>query len=178
MKFGLIFVIGLWLISTSTFGALDVDDLEKIRAIVKESEDRMRAENAAMEKLLRAEMELLRTEHERLRTEIAASEARSKEHTSQETGKVMLQVDETNKRKDRNFLLLLTFIAVVVGLPQIIATLQRRGERSQNAKIEAQQKQVEAQHREARARDARIAAQQKQIDGLIRELETLKQQKL
>ena len=51
MKVGLSLLIGLFLISTSAFGALSVEDLEKIREIVKESEDRLRAELA----LVRAE---------------------------------------------------------------------------------------------------------------------------
>ena len=51
MKIGISLLIGLFLISTSAFGALSVDDLEKIREIVKESEDRLRAELA----LVRAE---------------------------------------------------------------------------------------------------------------------------
>ena len=49
MKIGISLLIGLFLISTSAFGALSVEDLEKIREIVKESEDRLRAENAASE---------------------------------------------------------------------------------------------------------------------------------
>ena len=51
MKFGIFFVIGLCLISASALGELSVDDLDKIRDIVKESEDRLRAEIA----LVRAE---------------------------------------------------------------------------------------------------------------------------
>ena len=51
MKFGILFVIGLCLISASALGELSVDDLDKIRDIVKESEDRLRAEIA----LVRAE---------------------------------------------------------------------------------------------------------------------------
>ena len=61
MKVGLSLLIALLLISTSAFGALSVDDLEKIREIVKESEDR-----------LRAELTLVRAEN-------AASEARTNE---------------------------------------------------------------------------------------------------
>ena len=49
MKFGIFFVIGLWCLSLAAFGELSVDDLDKIRDIVKESEDRLRAENAASE---------------------------------------------------------------------------------------------------------------------------------
>ena len=49
MKFSIFFVIGLWCLSLAAFGELSVDDLDKIRDIVKESEDRLRAENAASE---------------------------------------------------------------------------------------------------------------------------------
>ena len=51
MKFGIFFLIGLWLISASALGELSVSDLDKIRDIVKESEERLRAEIA----LVRAE---------------------------------------------------------------------------------------------------------------------------
>ncbi len=51
MKFGILFVIGLCLISAAALGELSVSDLDKIRNIVKESEDRLRAEIA----LVRAE---------------------------------------------------------------------------------------------------------------------------
>ena len=49
MKFGIFLIIGLWCLSLAAFGELSVDDLDKIRDIVKESEDRLRAENAASE---------------------------------------------------------------------------------------------------------------------------------
>ena len=49
MKFSIFFLIGLWCLSLAAFGELSVDDLDKIRDIVKESEDRLRAENAASE---------------------------------------------------------------------------------------------------------------------------------
>ncbi len=49
MKFGIFFLIGLWCLSLAAFGELSVDDLDKIRDIVKESEDRLRAENVASE---------------------------------------------------------------------------------------------------------------------------------
>ena len=51
MKFSIFFLIGLCLISAAALGELSVDDLDKIRDIVKESEDRLRAEIA----LVRAE---------------------------------------------------------------------------------------------------------------------------
>ena len=59
MKTVLFFLIGFLLVSASTFGALSVTDLDKIRGIVTESETRLRAEMAL------------------LRAEAAASEART-----------------------------------------------------------------------------------------------------
>ena len=50
MKLGLSLLIGLLLISTSAFGALDVEDFNKIREIVRESENRLRAELVAIER--------------------------------------------------------------------------------------------------------------------------------
>ncbi len=55
MKFGIFFVIGLWCLSLAAFGELSADDLDKIRDIVKESEDRLRAEIVAVEERLRSD---------------------------------------------------------------------------------------------------------------------------
>ena len=160
MKFGLFFLIGLFLLSASAFGELSVADLDKIRGIVTESETRLRteieqlrAEMAAVEKRLRAEIELLRAENaaseKRLRAEAAASEAR------------------TNKQLDRNFVLLvgqLGFIAVVIGIPLTLVALQLRKERARDEQLNAQQRLIDAQ--------------QQKIEGLSQELETLKEQRI
>ena len=50
MKLGLSLLISLLLISTAAFGALDVEDFNKIREIVRESENRLRAELMAIER--------------------------------------------------------------------------------------------------------------------------------
>ena len=50
MKVGLSLLIALLLISTAAFGALDVEDFNKIREIVRESENRLRAELMAIER--------------------------------------------------------------------------------------------------------------------------------
>ena len=65
-----------------------------------------------------------------------------------------------NKRLDNYFSLLLAlfaFAGVVIGIPQILVALQRRNQRAQDEKIEAQQQQIET---------------------LIAEIESLKQQQV
>ena len=149
MKFGILFVIGLCLISASALGELSVDDVEKIRGIFKESEERLRAELIAMEKRLRAEIALVRAEN-------AASETR------------------TNKQLDRNFTLLVAlfgFVAVVTGIPLTLVALQLRKERERNEQLNAQQREIDAQRQ-------LIETLQQQLNGMNRELDTLKQQRI
>ena len=153
MKFGILFLIGLCLISASALGELSVDDVEKIRGIFKESEERLRAELIAMEKRLRAEIVAV---EERLRSENAASETR------------------TNKQLDRNFTLLVAlfgFVAVVTGIPLTLVALQLRKERDRDEQLNAQQQQLREQQRV-------IETLQQQLNGMNREVETLKQQRI
>ena len=149
MKFGILFVIGLCLISASALGELSVDDVEKIRGIFKESEERLRAELVAMEKRLRAEIALVRAEN-------AASETR------------------TNKQLDRNFTLLVAlfgFVAVVTGIPLTLVALQLRKERDRDEQLNQQRREIDAQRQ-------LIETLQQQLAGINHELETLKQQRI
>ena len=146
MKRNLFFLIGLWCLSLAAFGELSVRDLEKIRGIVKESEDRLRAEIA----LVRAEIVAV---EERLRSESTESEAR------------------TGKQLDRNFTLLVAligFVAVVTGIPLTLVILQMQKERDRDAQLSAQQQQIDAQRQ-------LIEALQQQFEGMHRDVETLKQ---
>ena len=149
MKFGIFFVIGLWCLSIAAFGELSTDDVEKIRGIFKESEERLRAELVAMEKRLRAEIALVRAEN-------AASETR------------------TNKQLDRNFTLLVAlfgFVAVVTGIPLTLVALQLRKERDRDEQLNQQRREIDAQRQ-------LIETLQQQLAGINRELETLKQQRI
>ena len=160
MKFGIFFVIGLCLISASALGELSVDDVEKIRGIFKESEERLRAELVAMEKRLRAE---LVASEERLRAEIALVR---KENAETET--------RTNKQLDRNFTLLVAlfgFVAVVTGIPLTLVALQLRKERDRDEQLNQQRREIDAQRQ-------LIETLQQQLAGINRELETLKQQRI
>ena len=149
MKFGIFFLIGLWCLSLAAFGELSVDDVEKIRGIFKESEERLRVELVSMEKRLRAEIALVRKEN-------AASETR------------------TNKQLDRNFTLLVAlfgFVAVVTGIPLTLVALQLRKERDRDEQLNQQRREIDAQRQ-------LIETLQQQLNGMNRELETLKQQRI
>ena len=116
MKFGILFVIGLWFLSLAAFGELSVDDLDKIRNIVKESEDRLRAEIVAVE--------------ERLRSENAASETRTNK-----------QLD----RNFTLLIALFGFVAVVTGIPLTLVALQLRKERDRDEQLNQQRREIDAQ---------------------------------
>lgn len=159
MKLGcLFFLCGLLFFSALAFGELSVEDWEKFRAIVKE--------------------------------EVSASEKRTKEHTTQEVAKLIIRMDQMDKRREAqfeaidnrfedtsqrfgdvntrlnfNFVLLVALIGVVIGLPLF---RDRKKEREQDAKIEAQQKLLEAQQQ-------RIEAQQRELEAVRKELVSLKQ---
>ncbi len=122
------------LFAVPAFSDLTAADIEKIRSIVKE--------------------------------EGTASEARMKEYISQEIAKVNIKIEEMDKRLtgetkslgerlNHIFMLvmaLVAFIAVVIGIPQIIVAMQRKDIRTQDEKIEAQQKQIEALQQEIEIR--------------------------
>ena len=139
MKFGLFFSLIFLLLSSPAFGELSTTDLEKINAMFKASEARMKeyvSQEIAKVNIRIDEMD------KRLTSEIRSVEKR---------------LDDVNNRLDNQFLLLLAlvgFIGIVIGIPQILGALQRKDQRAQDEKIEAQQQQIEI---------------------LIQEIETLKQ---
>ncbi|RKU13763.1 hypothetical protein C6501_09210 [Candidatus Poribacteria bacterium] len=154
MKLILALGVVLLLFTTTADSQLTDADLNKIRLVVKEEVEKA----------------------------IDASEKRMKEYIAQEIGTVNIKISEMDKRltgkiesldKDLSgdietlgerlnniFLLtlgLLAFIAVAVGVPQIIVAMQRKDIRTQ---------------------DERIESQQKQIETLLQEIETLKQERI
>lgn len=154
MKVVLVLSIGFLLFSTPTFGELSVADVEKIQAIVKESDTMLREEIAASEKRMR--------EYVSQEIRLVSQEIRVTNTTiTQEIKIVNATIAEMDKRLSQIFMLviaLVAFIGVVIGVPQIIVAAQRKHQRTQDEKIEAQQKQ--------------IAAQQEQIEALRQEMET------
>lgn len=137
MKLILTSTLLLLLLTVPAFSELTPADINKIRLIVKEE---VEASEARMGKSIAAS-------EARLRKEIAASEARLKDQLSLEISKVNVTIAEMDKRLSNIFTLviaLMAFIAVVIGIPQIIVAMQRKDRLAQNEKIEAQQKQIEA----------------------------------
>ena len=134
MKLIVILSAGLFLFTAPAFSKLTTADIEKIRSIIKE--------------------------------ESIASENRMKEYISHEIAKVNIKIEEMDKRLtseiraldkrlDHIFTLviaLVVFIAVVIGIPQIIVAMQRKDIRAQDKKIEAQQRQIEALQQEIEKR--------------------------
>ena len=144
MKLMMILSAALLLFAAPVFSELMPADIDKIRLIVKEEvEQAVTASETRMSK------------------SIEASETRIKDQVSLEISKVNGTIAEMDKRLSYIFTLviaLIAFIAVVIGVPQILVALQRKDQRAQDEKIEAQQKQIEAQ--------------QEQIEALQQQMET------
>ena len=108
MKLILTSTLMLLLLTVPAFSELTPADIDKIRLIVKE-------EVAASET--------------RMSKSIAASETRVKNQISLEISKVNSTISEMDKRLSNIFTLviaLIAFIAVVIGIPQIIVAMQRK----------------------------------------------------
>ena len=189
MKYCTCFLVGLWLASTSAFGALSVEDYEKLNAMFKESEGRMK-EYVSQE---------LTRENAKLQAEIAKVHAEIK--------RVDSRIDETNKRietearivRDRfgdlnnrlNVILGMVgaLIVVIIGLPLL---RDRKKDSEQDEQLEAQkqqlaaqqelidkqQEQLAAQQQKMDAQQQLLAAQQQEIDAVRDELAALKQNQM
>lgn len=125
MKLILISIIAFLIFTIPVFSELTVQDLEKIRSIVKESEDGLREE--------------IKKSEDGLREEIKKSEDRLKEH-------IDFKVSEMDKRLNMIFgfvIALISLIVVVVGIPQIIMVWRGRGERTQAEQIQELRQEIE-----------------------------------
>ena len=132
MKLILICITVLLIFAGPVFSELTVQDLEKIRSIVKESED-----------LLKKDIENIRAivkeSEDRLREEIKKSEDGLKEH-------IDFTISEMDKRLNMVFgfvIALISLIVVVVGIPQIIMVWRGRGDRTQTAQIQELRREIE-----------------------------------
>ena len=132
MKLILICTTAFLIFAGPVFSELTVEDLEKIRSIVKESED-----------LLKKDIEKIRSSvkeaETRLKEDLKESETRLREHID---GKV----SEMDKRLNMIFgfvVALISLIVVVVGIPQIIMVWRGRGERTQADQIQELRQEIE-----------------------------------
>ena len=126
MKLILISTIALLIFAAPVFSELTVTDLEKIRSIVKESEDRLKGDLEASE--------------ERLKGDLEASEGRWMQHVADKFG-------EVDKRLNIIFgfvIALITLSVVVVGVPQIIMAWRGKEDRTQKEQIQELRQEIEA----------------------------------
>ena len=121
MRLILIATIAFLILTPSVFSELTVEDIEKIRSIVKESEDRVK-------------------------TDVKESEDRVKEHVDLKIKNVNDTIDEMDKRLNQTWALVIALIALIViavGIPQIIIAWRANDQKSQAAKIEELQQKIE-----------------------------------
>ena len=143
MKSIVILSIVLLLLTVPTFGELTTADIEKIYSIVKAEGTDVKQQVAASETRMK---EYVAASETRMKEYVAASETRMKDHISERIQTVNVTIAEMNKRLDQIFTLVITlvaFIAVVIGVPQIIVALQRKNQHAQDEKIEGLQNQIE-----------------------------------
>lgn len=114
MKLILISIIAFLIFTIPVFSELTVQDLEKIRSIVKESEDG-------------------------LREEIKKSEDGLKEHIDFKIS----EMDKRLNMIFGFVIALISLIVVVVGIPQIIMVWRGRGERTQAEQIQELRQEIE-----------------------------------
>ena len=125
MKLILMSITALLIFAAPVFSELTVTDLEKIRSIVKESEDRLKED--------------LKASEERLKEDLKESEKRFTEHID---GKI----EEMDKRLNMIFgfvIALISLIVIVVGIPQIIMVWRSRQERTQKEEIQELRQEIE-----------------------------------
>ena len=145
MKLITVLSVMFLLFTVPAFSELTTADIEKIRSIIKEesiaSEKRMKeyfSHEIAKVSIKIEEMD------KRLTSEIRALDSR-----------LTVEIRALDKRLDHIFTLviaLVAFIAVVIGIPQIIVAMQRKDIRAQDEKIEVQQRQIEALQQEIEKR--------------------------
>ena len=132
MKLILICTTAFLIFAGPVFSELTVEDLEKIRSIVKESED------------------LLKKDIEKVRSSVKESEARLKEDLKESETRLREHIDdkvsEMDKRLNMIFgfvVALISLIVIVVGIPQIIMVWRGRGERTQADQIQELRQEIE-----------------------------------
>ena len=115
MKLILISITAFLIFATPVFSDLTVEDLEKIRSIVKESEDR-------------------------LKTDLKESEKRLTEHIDDKVE----EMDKRLNMVFGFVIALISLIVVVIGVPQIIMAWRGREDRTQKEQIQELKQEIEA----------------------------------
>lgn len=137
MKLILISITASLIFAMSVFSELTVEDLEKIRSIVKASEERLREDLQASEERLKED---LKASEGRLKEDLQASEKRLMQHVADKFG-------EVDKRLNIIFgfvIALISLIVVVVGIPQVLMAWRDKEDRSQKEQIQELKQEIEA----------------------------------
>ena len=160
MKVCLFFVLGIAFFNASVLAELSSKDLEKLNVMFKESEARLRAEIAASEKRTR----------EFVSQEIAKLVVRMDERDRRVTAELQAintRIDDTNSRfngVDNRLSLNLTLLVALLGLIGVALGLpylqDKKKERAQEEKIATQQQQIEAQQQQLAAQQHMLETQQ------------------
>ena len=182
MKFYTVVLVGILFVSASAFGALSVKDYEKLNAMFKESETRMK-EHFSQE--LAREIAKVNVEIAKVNAEIRRLDSRiDQTNKRMDDGfqAVNNRFGDVNNRLNFNFGLLVALIGVVIGLPLL---RERKKEREQDeqlaaqqALIEKQQEQLAAQQQKLDVQQQLLAAQQQEMAAVREELATLKQKQV
>ena len=134
---------------------LTVTDLEKIRSIVKESEDRLKGDLKASEERLKGD---LKASEDRLKGDLKASEdylkgdiekIRSSIKASED--RLMKHVDDKFSEMDKRLNMLsgfviasISLIVIVVGIPQVLMVWRGKEDRTQKQQIQELREEIEA----------------------------------
>ena len=136
MKLILISITALLIFAAPVFSELTVQDLEKIRSIIKESEDRLKEDLKATEDRLKGD---LKTSEDGWKEGLRATEDRLMNHID---GKFA----EMDKRLNIVFgfvIALISLSVVVIGIPQIIMAWRGKEDRTQKKQIQELREEIE-----------------------------------
>ena len=143
MKIITILLVGILLISTQVFADLSVSDLEKIEAIVKDSEARMK--EYVSQEIEKVNIRITEMD-KRLTTTITEMDKRLTSDIKSVEKQLTIGINALDNQVGRNFNLvlgLIALIAVAVGLPQIITAWQGRKLREHTEKYDALKQEIE-----------------------------------
>ena len=148
MKLIVILSAALLLFTAPTFSELTVEDIEKIRSIIKEetTASETRVTEYISQEIAKVNIKIEEMD-KRLNGEIQGLDTHLSSEIKGLDTRLGGEIKALGKRLDQLFTLvlaLIAFIAVVIGVPQIIVAMQGKNQRAQDEKIEAQQKQIEA----------------------------------
>ncbi len=133
MKLILISITTLLIFATPVFSELTVEDLEKIRSIVKESEDRLKGDLKASEEHLKGDLE-------KTHSSIKASEERLMKHVDDKFS----EMDKRLNMLSGFVIALISLIVIVVGIPQVLMVWRGKEERTQKEQIQELKHEIEA----------------------------------